>query len=117
MFKLKTDLLPTNIGSYFDVSCNNTTHSYNLRKRGTLTTGPIVEPRLSSGKKSIQYRGEIIWDKISDDIKDSRSVFHLKEKLRKICWNKKKRKIGLIYVDVSVFSQVLLYGDMFGKNF
>ena len=83
MYKLKTDLLPINIGSYFDVSCSNTKHSYNLRKRGTLTTDPIVEPRLSSGKKSIKYRGEIIWDKISDDIKDSRSVFSLKRKIKK----------------------------------
>ena len=81
MFKSKNGLLPINIGGYFEMSCgNNINHNYHLRKREALTTHPRIVPRLSSGRKSIQYRGEIIWEKISDDIKESKSVFFAKEK-------------------------------------
>ena len=61
----------------------NTSHNYHLRKRKALTTHPRIVPCLSSGRKSIQYRGEIIWEKISDDIKESKSVFSLKRKDKK----------------------------------
>ena len=62
----------------------NTTHNYNLRNRNTSSANILAEPRLSSGKKSIQYRGEILWNEISDDVKESKSICSLKRKLKKI---------------------------------
>lgn len=90
MFKLKTDLLPTNIGSYFDVPWSNTTHSYNLRKRGALTTGPIVEPRHLRGKSLYNIADKSFGSISLMILKIRNQFFHLKEKLRKNCWNKKK---------------------------
>ena len=85
MFKLKNDLLPTSIGGYFDTSSSrNIAHNYNLRDRSSLSSGTLAGPRLLSGKKSIQYRGEILWNEISDDVKESKSICSLKRKLKKI---------------------------------
>ena len=81
MYKLKNNLLPTKIGNYFESNTDRpATHNYSLRKRNQI--GSQITPRLVSGKNSIQYRGEIIWNEIPDCIKSCTSLTRFKKAMK-----------------------------------
>ena len=73
MFKVKNDLLPIEFANHFETadSLSNSTNSYNLRgnsQRKRVTT------RLLSSNRSIQVRGENLWEQIPDIIKTNSSL-------------------------------------------
>ena len=82
MFKYKNDLLPLNIGNYFQIRRPvDTATMRSLRQR--IDNGPSLTFRLvSSEEKSIQSRGEIIWDEFQDPLRNSKSVNSFKRLLK-----------------------------------
>ena len=81
MYKLKNNILPTKIGNYFESNINRpSTHNYALRERNRI--GSQITPRLVSGKNSMQYRGELIWNEIPDCIKCCTSLKSFKKAMK-----------------------------------
>ena len=82
MFKYKNDLLPLNIGNYFQIRRPiDTATMRSLRQR--INNGPSLTFRLvSSEEKSIQSRGEKIWDEFQDPLRNSKSVNSFKRLLK-----------------------------------
>ena len=78
MYKLKNGLLPVAIGNYFELRNTVPTHNYNLRNRGTT---PQIVTRLESSEKSIQLRGEKIWQELPENLKSSASLNKFKKKI------------------------------------
>jgi len=73
MFKVKNDLLPIRIANHFE-SVDSTLHSgnsYDLRSNNR--TNRVVT-RLISSNKSIQVRGENLWQEIPSIIKMNTSL-------------------------------------------
>ena len=81
MYKLKNNLIPTPIGNYFELRGDRTSnHNYSLRNRERLVSQ--IVPRLESGKNSIQYRGEQIWNEIPIIIRSCNSLQKFKKALK-----------------------------------
>ena len=81
MYKLKNDLLPITIGNYFeDQSSRLAPRYYNMRNMRELPQN--ISPRLLSGEKSMQFRGEILWSEISDSSKNSNSLNTFKKRIK-----------------------------------
>ena len=80
LYKLKTNILPTKIGNYFEVMGSASNHNYLLRNRERPASR--ITPRLVSGQNSIQYRGEKIWDEIPLDIRNCDSLKKFKRVLK-----------------------------------
>ena len=81
MYKLKNNLIPTPIGNYFELRGDRTSnHNYSLRNRERLVSQ--IAPRLESGKNSIQYRGEQIWNEIPIIIRSCNSLQKFKKALK-----------------------------------
>ena len=81
-FKLKNELLPTRFANYFEtssVSSDQAEHSYTLRSSVRRTH---VFTRLLSSNKTIQIRGEKVWNEIPEDLKENVS-FNLFKKSTK----------------------------------
>ena len=79
MYKLKNDLLPVAVANHFEVRNTVPTHNYNLRNRGTT---PQIDTRLESSEKSIQLRGEKIWEELPEHLKNSTSMIKFKRNLK-----------------------------------
>ena len=82
LYKEKRNLMPVKIGDYFSSSNATTTSSYNLRSN----RDPELSYRLSSTQeKSIRSRGQLVWNEIPDNIRNSPSFlsfkYHFKEYL------------------------------------
>ena len=83
VFKEKRNLLPVRIGDYFSNKVRIMTSSYNLRSNSL----PLLSYRLSTTEqKSISSRGQLVWNRIPDNIRfDSPSFlsfkYHYKEYL------------------------------------
>ena len=79
MYKVKNGLLPTIIGNYFELEydyCLNPERSIKLRKRERPNK---INTRLASSKKSIQIRGESVWNKISESVRNKNSIYSFKK--------------------------------------
>ena len=82
-YKFKKDLLPTEIGNYFKTSADNVTqHEYGLRSRNN-NKAPRFISRSKIGEKSIQYKGNQIWNAMESDIKQSESLSIFKSAYKK----------------------------------
>ena len=69
-FKLVNDLLPTQIGNYFDTSATQAVnHTHNLRSRNS-NRPPRFISKSRIGEKSIQFKGSQIWNAMPSEIKD-----------------------------------------------
>ena len=79
MFKLKNELLPTTFANYFETSSVSSDHSYTLRSSVRRTH---VFTRLLSSNKTIQIRGEKLWNEIPEDLRENIS-FNLFKKATK----------------------------------
>ena len=69
MFKLKNDLFPLKFADYFtcyNVSASSSSNSYALRSNVRHNDVRIIT-RLQSSNKSIQVRGERLWNNMSED--------------------------------------------------
>ena len=81
-FKRNKNLLPTQIGRYFeDSSTQEITHSHNLRSRNSNAPPRFISEKFT-GEKSIQYKGAQIWNSLPTEIKSSES---LSTKISKAC--------------------------------
>ena len=68
-FKRNKNLLPTQIGRYFeDSSTQEITHSHNLRSRNSNAPPRFISEKFT-GEKSIQYKGAQIWNSLPTEIK------------------------------------------------
>ncbi len=75
IYKNKKNMLPANIGNQFSFHDPSVVHSYNLRS----VREPVFTFRLrSTEEKSIQIRGEKIWNQIPEIIKNSPSFASFK---------------------------------------
>ena len=82
-YKLKKDLLPTEIGNYFKTSADNEIqHDYGLRSRAN-NRAPRFFSLSKIGEKSIQYKGNQIWNAMPLDIKKSESLSIFKSAYKK----------------------------------
>ena len=69
-YKLVNQLLPTQIGNFFDTSATQAVqHTYNLRNRGN-NKPPRFFSNTKIGEKSIQYKGTQIWNAMPLEIKN-----------------------------------------------
>ena len=81
MYKSKNNLLPTTIGNYFEVQSDRiASNYYRMRSRREPITN--IFPRLVSGENSMQFRGEIIWNGISESSKNANSLCSFKKRLK-----------------------------------
>ena len=71
IFKQKGGILPVAIANYFQFR-ETPRHSYNLRSQARPRDPQIIH-RTSSGKHSIQFRGNDLWNQIPDEIKTAQS--------------------------------------------
>ena len=73
MFKRKNGLLPARLADYFDTtnSQSQSITSYNLRS--SVRQNRVVT-RLLSSNRSIQVRGENLWDEIPQEVKLNSSI-------------------------------------------
>ena len=69
-YKFVNQLLPTQIGNFFDTSATQAVqHTYNLRNQGS--NKPLrFFSKSKIGEKSIQYKGSQIWNAMPSDIKN-----------------------------------------------
>ena len=79
MFKVKNGLLPARIGNYFGKAESPPRSSYYLRDNPRRTR---IVTRLSSSNRSIQIRGERVWEEIPDDIKSNTSLNAFKKMVK-----------------------------------
>ena len=75
-YKSKNQLLPTTIGSQFELSSANLNHNYFVRNRERRVR---LLCKTKTGEKSIQFRSSQLWDKLSNDIKSSKSFYIFKK--------------------------------------
>lgn len=75
MYKRKKELLPTVIASYFDTE-PAAVHTYNLRRRENSSYS--FRSNSINGRKSIQNKGEILWQEMSQYLKDIDSLISFK---------------------------------------
>ena len=76
MFKKKNNLLPTTIADYFDIE-TQPEHSYDLRRRPN--NNYRFRSNTTTGKKSIQNEGEILWRDLPTYLKDLESLTTFKK--------------------------------------
>ena len=69
MFKLKNNLFPLRFADYFVRYEDSSPNSYELRSRVRNNNVHIAITRLQSSNKSIQIRGEKLWNDLPDDTK------------------------------------------------
>ena len=69
MFKLKNNLFPLKFADYFVRSEDSSPNSYHLRSNVRNSNVQIAITRLRSSNKSIQIRGEKLWNDLPDDTK------------------------------------------------
>ena len=82
-FKLVKNLLPTQIGNYFDTSASQIVgHTYNLRSRNS-NRPPRFISKAKIGEKSIQFKGSQIWNAMPSEIKDCESFAKFKTSYKK----------------------------------
>ena len=81
LFKMKNDMIPINLGHYFEVRNANVHHRYSLRPRSTSVE--TIDTRLRIGEKSLQYRGPRVWDEIPENIQNSVSFKSFKKEMKK----------------------------------
>ena len=80
-YKYEKDLLPTEIGNYFKTSADNQ-HNYGLRSRDN-DKAPRFISRSKIGEKSIQFKGNQIWNAMPLDIRKSESLSIFKSAYKK----------------------------------
>ena len=71
IFKQKGGMFPVSIANYFHFR-ETPRHSYNLRSQARRRDPQIIH-KTSSGKQSIQFRGNELWNFIPDEIKGAQS--------------------------------------------
>ena len=76
MYKRKKELLPTVIASYFDTE-PAAVHTYNLRRRENSSYS--FRSNTINGQKSIQNKGEILWQEMPQYLKDIDSLISFKK--------------------------------------
>ena len=83
-YKFEKDLLPTEIGNYFNKTSadNAIQHDYGLRSRNN-DKAPRFISRSKIGEKSIQFKGNQIWNNMPLDIKKSESLSIFKSVYKK----------------------------------
>ena len=82
-YKFKKDLLPTEIGNYFNTSADRLLqHDYGLRSRND-NKAPRFFSCSKTGEKSIQFKGIQIWNAMPLDIKNSESLSIFKSSYKK----------------------------------
>ena len=82
-YKYEKNLLPTEIGNYFKTSADNVNqHNYGLRSRNN-DKAPRFISRSKIGEKSIQFKGNQIWNNMPLDIKKSESLSIFKSVYKK----------------------------------
>jgi len=82
-YKYEKNLLPTEIGNYFKTSADNVNqHNYGLRSRNN-DKAPRFISRSKIGEKSIQFKGNQIWNAMPLDIKKSESLSIFKSAYKK----------------------------------
>ena len=75
--------MPTEIGNYFKTSADNVNqHNYGLRSRNN-DKAPRFISRSKIGEKSIQFKGNQIWNAMPLDIKKSESLSIFKSAYKK----------------------------------
>ena len=79
MYKSKNSLIPVAVANHFELRNTAPTHNYNLRSRGTT---PRIDTRLESSEKSIQIRGEKLWEELPENLKSSASLNRFKRTLK-----------------------------------
>ena len=80
MFKEKNNLLPVLIANYFDPRPIHQ-HSLYTRNNG-LYQGPLISFRTQLGARTIQNKGQDLWDTIPDSIKEVESPVFFKRKYK-----------------------------------
>ena len=79
MYKLNNSLIPVAVGNHFELRNAVPTYNYNLRNRGTMHR---VDTRLESSEKSIQIRGEKLWEVLPENLRSSTSLKRFKRTLK-----------------------------------
>ena len=77
MYKYTTKQLPNNFNELF--ARNNQTHQYNTRQTDGYRHSM---PKQTITSFSVKTQGPLIWNKCAHKIKDSKSLYTLKAKLR-----------------------------------
>ena len=86
MFKLKNDLLPLKFADYFtrnDFPASSSSNLYALRSNVRHNHVNIIT-RLQSSNKSIQVRGERLWNNISEDTRAISTLSCFKKIIKRI---------------------------------
>ena len=78
LYKLHNNLLPTNIGNYFEPDPFVNQHSYGLRSR-TANLPTTLVSRTKYAEKSFQFGGQHFWNQLPGYIKDSKSFIAFKK--------------------------------------
>ena len=78
MFKAKTGSLPINVQNMFDKSCE--IHNYNTRNKNNFHVKSV---RSEKRKISINIAGVSLWNELSNNIKESKTLYVFKSKLKK----------------------------------
>ena len=79
MYKSVNNLLPTNIGNFFEFSSQDITHTHFVRNRQR-PVRLLCSSR--TGEKSVQFKSFKLWNEITSDIKNSDSFTIFKRKFK-----------------------------------
>ena len=77
---MKRNLIPINIGNYFEVRNSNPNNRYNLRHREGRTE--TINCRTGYGQKSIQFREPLAWNDIPENIASCDTISSFKKQLK-----------------------------------
>ena len=80
MYSQRADMLPNTFKNYFVQ--NKQFHQHNTRSSAKLH---IRYTRTNYGKFSLKARGAKLWNNLPDEVKDAKSYFSFKRKVKQIC--------------------------------
>ena len=83
MFKVKKEILPTDIGNYFEITNDYRLNIGRRYKMRTMDRPREITSRLVSSNRSMQIRGEKVWDQIPESLKSKNSLNVFKRHYKK----------------------------------
>ena len=83
MFKVKKEIIPTDIGNYFEIANDYRLNMGRRYKMRTMDRPREITSRLVSSNRSMQIRGEKVWDQIPEFLKSKNSLNVFKQHYKK----------------------------------
>ena len=80
IYKKRNNIIPIQIGNYFEVLDHNIENRYNFRSRTDFVER--IDYRTCYGEKSLQFREQILWNDLPENVKNSETLKSFKKQMK-----------------------------------